>query len=64
MFLSSQIREFHHNGRTDSENLINVFLLNELFYAYGHDTLFPIRAVVSHDDDLVARLADLIFEND
>ena len=61
MFLSGEVRELHHNWRTNGEYLIDVFLFEEFLHTYSHNALLAVRAVVSHDNHLVRALAYLIF---
>ena len=63
MLLSSQIREFHHDWRSDGEHLIHVLLLEELLHTDGYDTLFTVAAVIGHDDHLVRAFTHLILED-
>ena len=64
VFLSHETREFHHDRRSDSECFVDMLLLTEFLNTDSHDSLFTLRAVVSHDDDLIRRLANLIFHDD
>ena len=64
MFLSSEVRELHHDWRTDGKHLVNMrFLLNELLDTNGHYTFLAVATIVSHDDHLVRTLANLILED-
>ena len=63
VFLGQQTTELHHDGRADGKHLIDVFPLDDLLYADGHHALLPIAAVIGHDDDLVARLTDIVLQN-
>ena len=62
MLLGGEVRELHHDRRTDGKNLVYVFLFDELLDTDSHHALLAIRAIVGHDDDLVRRLAYLIFQ--
>ena len=64
MLLSREVRELHHDGRTDGENLVDMFLLNKLFDTNRHYTLFTVCSIISHDNNLVRTLANLIFKDD
>ena len=61
MLLGREVRELHHDWRTDGKHLVNVLLLEELLHADGHHALLAVAAVVGHDDDLVRTLAYLVF---
>ena len=63
MFLGSEVRELHHDGRTNGEDLVDMFLLDKLLDTNSYHTLLAIRAVISHDDDLVRRFTNLIFKD-
>ena len=41
-----------------------MLLLDELLYADSHNTLLSVRAVIGHDDKLVAALAHFVLKND
>ena len=64
VFLSREVGELHHDGRTDGKHLVNMLLLDKLLDTYGDHTFLAIRAVIGHDDHLVARLAHLVFQYD
>ena len=42
MLLCRKVRELHHNGRTDSKDFVNVFLLDELLDANSHHAFFAV----------------------
>ena len=42
MLLSGEVRELHHNGRTNGKNLVDMFLLNEFLDTNGNDTFLAI----------------------
>ena len=64
MLLGCQIRELHHDRRTDGKYLIDMLLFKELLHTNGYNTLLAVTSIVSHDDYLVRTLAHLIFKND
>ena len=54
MFLSGEVREFHHYWRSNSKHLVDMLLFDEFLDTNGNDAFFTIRTVISHYDDLVA----------
>ena len=63
MFLSGEVRELHHDGRADGKDLVDMLLFYEFLDTYGNNAFLAIRAIVSHDDNLVRRFTDLILKN-
>ena len=62
--MREQAAELHHDRRTNGKGLVDVRLLtDELLDTCGHYTLLAIRAVVGHDDELVAVAAHFVFED-
>ena len=54
MLLCGQVREFHHDGRTNGKHLVNVRLLfDEFLYADGYYAFLAVAAVIGHDNHLV-----------
>ena len=64
MFLSGEVRELHHDWRTNGKYLVHVLLLKELLHTNGYHTLFAVAAVIGHDNHLVRALAHLVFKDD
>ena len=61
VFLSSQVRELHHDRGTDGKYLVDMrLLLDEFLNTHSHYALLAIAAVIRHDDDLVRRLTYFI----
>ena len=63
MLLGGEVRELHHDGRTNGKYLVDVLLFDELLDADSNDTLLAVAAIVGHDDDLVAGLTHLVFKD-
>ena len=63
MLLGREVRELHHDRRTDGEDLIDMLLFDKLLDTYRHHTFLTIRSVVGHDDHLIRTLAHLVFQD-
>ena len=64
MLLSGEVRELHHDGRTDGKNLVYVLLFDELLDTNGYHAFLAITTIVSHDDNFIGTFANLVFKND
>ncbi len=65
MLLGSEVRELHHDWRTNGEDLVYVWLLlDKLLDTNGYYAFLTVTAVVGHDDHLVRTLAHLILQDD
>ena len=53
VLLGQQAAELHHDSRTDGKALVHLLALNNFLHTNGYHTLFAIRAIVGHDDNLV-----------
>ena len=42
IFSGEQAAEFHHYRGADGHNLVNVFLVDEFLYSYGHHSLLAV----------------------
>ena len=63
MLLSGEVRELHHDWRTDGKYLIDMLLLEEFLHTNGYYTLPAVATIIGHDDYLVRTLANLILED-
>ena len=64
VLLSGEVRELHHNWRTNGEDFVYVWLLlDKLLDTNGYYAFLAVAAVVGHDDYLVTALAYLIFKD-
>ena len=53
MLLGGEVREFHHDGRTDGKHLVDVLLLEEFLHTHGYHAFLAVAAIVGHDNHLV-----------
>ena len=57
--------EFHHDQRSDGDDLVKVRTLNDLlFQRRGDNALLAVGAVIGHNDKLITAGAELVLEND
>ncbi len=65
MLLGGEVRELHHDWRTDGKHLVDMrLLLNELLDTNGHHAFLAVATVIGHDDHLVRTLTHLILQDD
>ena len=64
VLLSGEVREFHHDWRSDGEYLIHVWLLlNEFLDTNGYYALLAVATVIGHNDYFVRTFAYLILKD-
>ena len=63
MFLSGEVRELHHDGRTNGKDLVDMLLFYELLDTNSYYTFLAVATVISHDDDFVRTFAYLILKD-
>ena len=62
IFLRKKTAKLHHDGRSDSKCLVDMFLLNQFLHAHRYNTFFTIAAIVGHDDCLIRIRSYFIFQ--
>ena len=60
MLLSSEVRELHHDWRSDGKHLVNMLLFDEFLDTNGYHTFLTVTTIIRHDDHLVGTLTNLI----
>ena len=63
VLLGSEVRELHHDWRSDGEYLVNMLLFDELLDTNGYHTFLAIASVIRHDDYLIRALTNLILKD-